>query len=88
MTVTHEELQCEQTLCANRSIATDSRLICRPVTQAVRDLRRLLELVEAYGHTEWLTFDASIIRGLAYYTGSADLWLYHRPTCTQQLLRG
>ncbi len=43
--------------------------------QAVRDLRRLLELVDAYGHADWLAFDASIIRGLAYYTGAADSWL-------------
>ena len=33
------------------------------------DLQRLFELVGAYGYSEWLVFDASIIRGLAYYTG-------------------
>ena len=38
--------------------------------QAVRDLRRLFELVAAYGYADWLAFDASIIRGLAYYTGA------------------
>jgi len=38
--------------------------------QAVQDLRRLFELVAAYGHGDWVTFDASIIRGLAYYTGA------------------
>lgn len=37
--------------------------------QAVKDLQRLFELVGAYGFREWLVFDASIIRGLAYYTG-------------------
>ena len=37
--------------------------------QAVADLQRLFELVGAYGFSEWLVFDASIIRGLAYYTG-------------------
>ena len=36
----------------------------------MRDLRRLFELVAAYGHADWVTFDASIIRGLAYYTGA------------------
>ena len=35
----------------------------------MQDLRRLFELVAAYGHADWVTFDASIIRGLAYYTG-------------------
>lgn len=39
--------------------------------QAVRDLQRLFELVGAYGFSEWLVFDASIIRGLAYYTGES-----------------
>ena len=49
----------------------------------MRDLRRLLELVSAYGHADWLAFDASIIRGLAYYTGAADpLWKTTGPsTC-------
>ena len=36
---------------------------------AVADLRRLLELLEAYGIRERAHFDASIVRGLAYYTG-------------------
>ncbi|KAG5186960.1 histidyl-tRNA synthetase [Tribonema minus] len=36
---------------------------------AVRELRRLFELAEAYGYADWLVFDASVVRGLAYYTG-------------------
>jgi histidyl-tRNA synthetase len=36
---------------------------------AVADLRRLFDLAEAYGYADWLVFDASVVRGLAYYTG-------------------
>jgi histidyl-tRNA synthetase len=36
---------------------------------AVVDLKRLFQLAEAYGYAEWLVFDASVVRGLAYYTG-------------------
>ncbi len=36
---------------------------------AVVELRRLFRLVSDYGFGEWLCFDASIVRGLAYYTG-------------------
>jgi histidyl-tRNA synthetase len=38
-------------------------------SSAVRDLRRLFALAEAYGYADRLAFDASIVRGLAYYTG-------------------
>ncbi|KAF8070920.1 Histidine--tRNA ligase [Scenedesmus sp. PABB004] len=36
---------------------------------ALADLRRLWALAEGYGFQEWLVFDASVVRGLAYYTG-------------------
>jgi histidyl-tRNA synthetase len=36
---------------------------------ARRDLLRLFELLDAYGVADRVTFDASIVRGLAYYTG-------------------
>jgi len=36
---------------------------------AVADLRRLFELLEAYGVADRVVFDASVVRGLAYYTG-------------------
>ena len=35
----------------------------------VRDLRQLFELAQGYGYVDWLRFDASLVRGLAYYTG-------------------
>ena len=39
-------------------------------SQAVKELQDLFALCESYGITSWLTFDASVVRGLAYYTGS------------------
>lgn len=37
--------------------------------EALSDLKQLFSLAEKYGYSEWLQFDASIVRGLAYYTG-------------------
>jgi len=37
--------------------------------EAVKDLRLVFELAKGYGYDEWLIFDASIVRGLSYYTG-------------------
>jgi histidyl-tRNA synthetase len=36
---------------------------------ALADLRRLFELLDAYGVADRAAFDASVVRGLAYYTG-------------------
>jgi histidyl-tRNA synthetase len=36
---------------------------------AIADLRRLFELLAAYGVADLVDFDASVVRGLAYYTG-------------------
>merc|ERR1712159_474903 len=38
-------------------------------SEEVKELRRLFELAEDYGYGDWLQFDASVVRGLAYYTG-------------------
>lgn len=35
----------------------------------VAQLQSLFKLAEGYGYQDWLVFDASIVRGLAYYTG-------------------
>ena len=43
-------------------------------TPAVADLRRLFDLAAAYGYADWLVFDASVVRGLAYYTGERKVW--------------
>lgn len=37
---------------------------------AVAELRQLWALAAAYGYEEWLQLDASVVRGLAYYTGT------------------
>jgi len=36
---------------------------------ALAEVRRLFELLDAYGIRERVVFDASVVRGLAYYTG-------------------
>ncbi|KAK7245100.1 hypothetical protein RIF29_39934 [Crotalaria pallida] len=37
--------------------------------EAVADLKQLFLLAEKFGYSKWLQFDASVVRGLAYYTG-------------------
>ena len=39
-------------------------------SMAVSELETLFESIGAYGIQDWIEFDASIVRGLAYYTGS------------------
>lgn len=39
-------------------------------SSAILELDTLFDLIDAYGMSEWVQFDASIVRGLAYYTGS------------------
>ena len=36
---------------------------------AIAVLKQLFSLAEKFGYSEWIQFDASIVRGLAYYTG-------------------
>jgi histidyl-tRNA synthetase len=36
---------------------------------AIHHVQRLLQLAEDYGYADYLLFDASVVRGLAYYTG-------------------
>jgi len=40
-----------------------------PDSQILKELKFLWELAEGYGYLDWITFDASVVRGLAYYTG-------------------
>lgn len=40
-----------------------------PGSPALAELRRLFELLDAYGIADRVRFDASVVRGLAYYTG-------------------
>jgi histidyl-tRNA synthetase len=37
--------------------------------EAIADLKQLFSLAEKFGYSKWLQFDASVVRGLAYYTG-------------------
>ena len=37
---------------------------------AVSELNLLFDAIDSYGISEWVEFDASIVRGLAYYTGA------------------
>jgi histidyl-tRNA synthetase len=43
--------------------------VAPPDSPAAADLAQLLELLDAYGVADRTAFDASIVRGLAYYTG-------------------
>jgi len=38
-------------------------------SRALAELRELFALLESYGCRDWVVFDASVVRGLAYYTG-------------------
>jgi len=38
-------------------------------SRALAELRQLFQLLEQYGCRDWAVFDASVVRGLAYYTG-------------------
>lgn len=40
-----------------------------PGSEAVAELREVLNVLDAYGASEWLEVDISVVRGLAYYTG-------------------
>ncbi|KQJ91660.1 histidine--tRNA ligase, chloroplastic/mitochondrial [Brachypodium distachyon] len=40
-----------------------------PGVEAVSDLKKLFSFAEQYGYADWICFDASVVRGLAYYTG-------------------
>ena len=47
----------------------EMRDMLSPDSMAVSELERLFQLLESYGISDWTTFDASVVRGLAYYTG-------------------
>ena len=38
-------------------------------SEALKEVQRLFDLANAYGFGDYLIFDASVVRGLAYYTG-------------------
>ncbi len=53
---------------AARSLDEAARF-ATPGSAALADLRRLYALLDAYGIADQVPFDASVVRGLAYYTG-------------------
>mmetsp|Transcript_39667 Transcript_39667/g.69705 ORF Transcript_39667/g.69705 Transcript_39667/m.69705 type:complete len:442 (+) Transcript_39667:277-1602(+) len=56
------------TVLTNKSLESISAVL-PPDSQAVKELSQLFKLCEAYGIDDWIMFDASVVRGLAYYTG-------------------
>jgi histidyl-tRNA synthetase len=47
----------------------EAEKLARADSPALVEIARLFELIDAYGHADRVAFDASIVRGLAYYTG-------------------
>ena len=52
-----------------RTISELKKLTGESGGAAVDELNTLFEIAAAYGIGDWLLFDASVVRGLAYYTG-------------------
>jgi histidyl-tRNA synthetase len=52
----------------NKSIES-IRQVLPSDSQAISELTKLFQLCESYGIVDWIQFDASVVRGLAYYTG-------------------
>lgn len=40
-----------------------------PESAGVQDMKQLYALASCYGFKDWLVFDPTVVRGLAYYTG-------------------
>jgi len=47
----------------------DAQKFAAPGSLALTELRQLYDLLDAYGIADQIPFDASVVRGLAYYTG-------------------
>ena len=56
------------TVLTNNSV-DDIRAVLGDDSKAVQQLTELFDLCKSYGIADWLLFDASVVRGLAYYTG-------------------
>lgn len=68
--------------------------------EAISDLKLLFSLAEKFGYADWIQFDASVVRGLAYYTGivfevrfellflSFDLWFGTLPALSSTIHTG
>ena len=51
------------------SYDTEQNIAASSGIEAVIEIRSLFTMLEAYGFEKWVVFDASVVRGLAYYTG-------------------
>jgi histidyl-tRNA synthetase len=47
----------------------EAEKIAKPGSIALAEMRQLFDRIDDYGHSDRIVFDASIVRGLAYYTG-------------------
>lgn len=56
------------TVLTNNSIEAITEVLGEE-SEAVAQLSKLFSLCKAYGIEDWIIFDASVVRGLAYYTG-------------------
>lgn len=57
------------TVLTNKSLSSLKEVL-PPNSKAIDELTELFSLCDAYGISDWIQFDASVIRGLAYYTGT------------------
>ena len=59
------------TILSTLSIKTleEMKVVVGEDSAVVKELVELFDLLEAYGVKDWVQFDASVVRGLAYYTG-------------------
>lgn len=66
--ITEEQIERLTTVLTNKDLsAIESAFGCD--SSAVADLKDLFELLDGYGISDWFEFDASVVRGLSYYTG-------------------
>ncbi|XBI83826.1 hypothetical protein VPH35_092272 [Triticum aestivum] len=52
-----------------KSLSELEQVLGSGAAEAVADLKKLFSFAEHYGYADWICFDASVVRGLAYYTG-------------------
>mmetsp|Transcript_3823 Transcript_3823/g.4312 ORF Transcript_3823/g.4312 Transcript_3823/m.4312 type:complete len:517 (-) Transcript_3823:534-2084(-) len=55
--------------CLECKTVDDLAALCGSSSAEINELKELFTLAEDYGFADYLIFDASVVRGLAYYTG-------------------
>lgn len=56
--------------------------------ESVKNITAIFGLINEYGISQWLQFDASIVRGLSYYTGMVFEGFYKKGTIKKALVGG